>query len=422
MRALNLRREARWLGVIATIVVVALACAAYLLSNQRLPLPFQDSYVLEAEFSNASAVRTGLGSAVNVAGVRVGQVTGVEVQEGRAVLELRIEPGKLARVHEGATASLVPNTPLKDMQVDLQPGDPQAPPLPEGARIAIGSSSSPVDSDELLHALDADTREYLRILLADLGLGLSPRGPDLRGMLRSLGPTTGQLRRIAGLLRTRREGLRTLVGDLRTLAGAVASEDDSLRRVVSAGNATLGAIASQDAALRESLSLLPGTLRTARTTLIDAAPFARSVRRTLTALEPAVPRLERTVADLPDTVRGLLPLPVGPLREFTDAVRPLAPEVRPAARDLGAALDPLKRAFAVIGETTNIMGYDPPGEEQGYLFWLAWFAHNANSMLSTQDAHGAVWRGMALLSCSSLAQPGRPAQLLESLVGRPSLC
>ena len=419
---LNLRREGRWLGVIGAIVVVALGCAAYLLSNQRLPLPFDDAYRLEAEFSNASAVRPGLGSPVNVAGVKVGQVTGVELDDGRAVLELRIDPDKLARVHEGASVALVPNTPLKDMQVDLQPGDPQAPELAEGARITIGSSASPIDSDELLHALDADTREYLRLLIADLGVGLEGRGPDLRGLLRSLGPTSAQLRRIAALLATRREQLPTLVRDLRVLAEAAAAEDDSIRRVVTAGNATLGAVASQDAALREALALLPGTLRQARSTLVDAAPFARSLRRTLTALEPAVPRLRTTLTELPDTVRGLLPLPVGSLRRFTGAVAPLAAQVRPAARDLGAALGPLQTAFDVIGQTTNILGYDPPGEAKGYLFWLAWFAHNANSMISTQDANGAVWRGMAVFSCSTFAQPGAAAQVLEEIVGRPSAC
>ena len=419
---MNLRRESRWLLPIGVIVIVALGCAAYLLSNQRLPLPFDDAYRIEAEFSNASAVRPGLGVPVNVAGVKVGQVTGVGLEEGRAVLELRIDPDKLARVHEGASVTLVPNTPLKDMQVDLQPGDPAAPALGEGARITMASSASPVDADELLHALDTDTREYLRILLADLGVGLKDRGPDVRGLLRALGPTTRQVRRIAALLATRREQLPELVGDLRTLADAAAAEDDSIRRVVTAGNATLGAVASQDAALREALQRLPGTLRAARSTLVDAAPFARSLRRTLTALEPSVPGLRTTVANLPDTVRGLLPLPVGPLRRFTDAVAPLGEQVRPAARDLGAALPPLQRAFEVIGDTTNILGYDPPGEEKGYLFWLAWFAHNANSMISTQDAQGAVWRGMALFSCSTFAQPGAPAQLLEAVVGKPAAC
>jgi phospholipid/cholesterol/gamma-HCH transport system substrate-binding protein len=425
----NLRREARWLFVIGVIVVVALACAGYLLSNQRLASPLSDAYVVRAQFyvvraqfANVGAVAPGLGAAVNVAGVKVGQISGVKLEDGRGVLDLRIEPSELPRVHQGATAALVPNTPLKDMQVDLTPGDPTAPALPDRGTIPVRSTATPVDSDELLHALDTDVREYLRLLLADLGVGLRGHGPELRGLLRALGPTSGQVRRIGALLASRRRELPRLVHNLSVLAQAAGAEDASIERVVGAGNATLAAVASQDGALRDALRQLPGTLHSARGTLAAAAPFARSLRRTLTALEPAVPRLRRTLADAPDTLRGLLPLPVPELRRFTTAVAPLGAQVRPTARDLGAALDPLTRAFEVIGATTNILGYDPGGGRKGYLFWLAWFAHNANSMLSTQDAHGAVWRGMALFSCASFEQPGPLGALAGALLDPGSAC
>jgi phospholipid/cholesterol/gamma-HCH transport system substrate-binding protein len=419
---MNLRREGRWLAVIGVIVVVALACAAYLLANERLASPLSASYTVRAEFTNVGAVTPGLGAAVNVAGVKVGQISGVDLHHGRGLLELRLDPGRLPRIHRGATAALVPNTPLKDMQVDLTPGDPKAPELADGATIALRSTTTPVDSDELLHALDADTRDYLRLLISDVGLGLQGHGPQLRSLLRALGPTTGQLRRISALLAGRRRELPRLVHNLSLLSRAASSEDASIERIVGAGNATLAAVASQDEALRDSLRQLPGTLRSARRTLVAAAPFARSLRRTLIALEPAVPHLRSTLLAAPDTLRGLLPLPVGPLRRFTTAVAPLGAQVRPAARDLGASIGPLRKAFDVIGATTNILGYDPGGGRKGYLFWLAWFAHNANSMLSTQDAHGAVWRGMGLISCASLSQPGPAGQLVKAILGTASTC
>lgn len=418
----NLRQEARWLGVIGVIVAVALAAAAYLLSNQRLTSPFAERYTLFAELADASAVRPGLGAPVNVAGVKVGQIGGVELEDGRAVLELRLDPDEAPPVHRGARALLVPATPLNDMQVDLAPGDPAAPLLPEGARIGIGATQSPVDSDELLRALDADTRDYLGLLIADVGVGLKGRGPDLRRLLRASGPTLRQVRRISGLLASRRRALPRLVHNLSVLAGRVGAEDPAIRRVVTAGNATLGALASQDAALRSGLAQLPGTLRTARGALRDAAPFARELRRTLLAVEPAVPRLRRTLADLPGTARGLLPLPVPALRRFTRAIAPLGRELRPASRDLERALAPLGRALNVLTETVNILGYEPEGEDRSYLFWLGWFAHNANSMLSTQDAHGAVWRGLALFSCASFAQPVPPAQALAAVLGSGAPC
>ena len=304
----------------------------------------------------------------------------------------------------------------------MSPGRPGGRALPDGVTLPISATRSPIGSDELLHALDTDTRDYLRLLISDLGVGLRGRAPQLRELLRSLGPTTAQVRRIAALLASRRRELPRLVHNLSALVRAGGAEDASLARVVGAGNATLGALASQDGALRESLTLLPGTLASARGTLVDAAPFARSLRRTLTALEPAVPRLRSTLRNAPDTLRGLVPLPPAQLRRFAHAVAPLGAQVRPAAADLGAATPPLIRAFRTIGETTNVLGYNPGENRQSYLFWVAWFAHNADSMISTGDAHGAAWRGLALMSCASFSQTGPVGETLQALLGTASGC
>jgi phospholipid/cholesterol/gamma-HCH transport system substrate-binding protein len=418
----NLRREAKWLWVIAVIMVIAGACAVYLLSNQRVTNPFDNSYTIKAEFQNASATAPGLGAAVNVAGVKVGQISSVELRNGRGLLGLAIDPGKLAHVYRGATARLVPNTPLKDMQVDLVPGDAAAGAMREGDTIAIADTESPIDSDELLHALDSDTREYLRLLISDTGAGLEHRGADLRALLKTLGPTSAQVREIAALLKTRRTVVPRLVHNLQVLSTAAGGEDDSIRRIVSAGNATLGALASQDGALRTSISELPGTLRVARTTLAKASPFARSLRRTLTDLEPAVPRLRQTLQDTPDALKGFLPLPLKQLKQFTDATVPLAPLVRSAAANIGGSLTPLALAFRAIGDTTNMLGYNPGTNTDSYLFWLAWFAHNSNSMISTADANGSVWRGFALFSCASFSGTGPTGELLKTVLGSASVC
>src|SRR4051794_29976538 len=418
----NLRREAKWVWVILGIMVVAMACALYLLSNQRVANPFETTYKLKAEFDNASAVAPGLGAAVNVAGVKVGQISGRELHNGRGVLSLAIDPGKLPHVYRGATARLVPNTPLKDMQVDLTPGDPKAGAMPENTTISIASTSTPIDSDELLHALDTDTREYLQLLIANTGDGLNGRGVDLRELLRTLGPTSAQVREIAALLRTRRHVVPRLVHNLQVLSTAAGGEDESIKQIIGAGDATLGALASEDGALRSAITQLPGTLQTARSTLVTAAPFARSLRRTLTDLEPAVPRLKQTLQDTPDSLRGFLPLPLKQLKHFTDATLPLAPVVRRASHYIGASLPPLRRAFTTIGETTNMLGYNPGANTDSYLFWLAWFSHNSNSMISTADANGSVWRGFALVSCTSLNQSGVTGTLLKTVLGTGSIC
>ena len=48
------------------------------------------------------------------------------------------------------------------------------------------------------------------------------------------------------------------------------------------------------------------------------------------------------------------------------------------------------------------MAYNPPGKEEGYLFWLPWFMHNSDSVVSIEDAHGVAIRGLILFGCTGL--------------------
>ena len=69
-----------------------------MLIHQRVSLPFQNVYPVSVEFADASGIGTGEGEPVNVAGVKVGQVTGVRLADGRARVTLQIERHLVPRV------------------------------------------------------------------------------------------------------------------------------------------------------------------------------------------------------------------------------------------------------------------------------------------------------------------------------------
>lgn len=416
---MRLRREARWILPILGIMAVGLACAAYVLSKQRLESPTAERYRLQMEFSEADAVTPGTGSPITVAGVKVGQIDGAELKDGRGLVSASIDPKELPRVYADATAQLIPNTPLKDMQIRLYPGTRGSRELPDDTPISVGETTTPVDADAFLRALDTDTRAWVQTLIADLGVGLEGRKRDLNSVLRSLGPTAGQLREVSSVLASRRRQLPRLVHNLRVITEATASRDGDLKRVVDAGDATLEALAANDRSLQRTLELLPGTLRAARSTLERTPRFGRSVNRSLDALDPALRKLPTTLRNSPDSLRGIVPLPTKEVSRFIDSVAPLAKDVRPASRDLATATPPLTRAFRTLARTTNQLAYQPSKDSQSYLFWLAWFAHNANSALSSQDAHGAVMRGFAITSCSSQGISPALTELFQELLGTP---
>jgi phospholipid/cholesterol/gamma-HCH transport system substrate-binding protein len=77
---------------------------------------------------------------------------------------------------------------------------------------------------------------------------------------------------------------------------------------------------------------------------------------------------------------------------------------------------PLTTSMRALTYLVNELAYNPPGDDEGFLFWLAWFMHNANSATSTSDAHGGIIRGGLWLTCFGL-QGQRDIQAALGVVG-----
>jgi phospholipid/cholesterol/gamma-HCH transport system substrate-binding protein len=418
MLRLQIARYGRFLVAIIVLIVVAAVTGAYVLIQQRLRTPFDDVYSLKAEFSTSSGLTPGLGLPATVAGVKVGTISGASVRNGRSVVEVAIERGKLPHVYADARATLVPNTPLKDMQVDIYPGRPPAQRISPGGTIPVAQTNVPIDWDELISVLDQDTRTWLDSLVADSDIGTRGRGHDIRALFRALGPTSRQLRQIGDGLAARRVKVSRLVHNVQLLTKATAEKDRELATVVAAGDATVSALASQDAALREAIARLPGTLSTARSTLGHTTTFANALGPALNALMPSARRLPGTLRDARTLFGSVALVPLRELRGLIREAQPVARDIVPATRDISEQTPDLTDSFKVLTYVGNELAYNPPGSDEGMLFWLAWFSHNANSVFSTEDAHGAVTHGLALTSCSSFAS-GVAAPLIQLLIPLP---
>jgi phospholipid/cholesterol/gamma-HCH transport system substrate-binding protein len=434
MLMLQLKRNWGAMLAIVALIVVSVIAGAYILSEQHLRTPFQDRYTMNAELENAQGLTPGLNQPVNVAGVRIGDVVGVTLRNGRAVVKLSIDPHKLPHVYANASAVMVPNTGAKDMQIDLTPGHAPAPVMKHGAMIGVARSSVPLNSDDLTDALDTDTRAWLDSLVHGLGQGTAGRTQDVRGLIRALGPTATETRQLGDALAARRRSIARLVHNLRVLTSAAAAKDSQLGQVVDASDATLSAVAGQDAALRQSIAQLPGTLSKARTTLGDAAQFAKGLAPTISSLVPgglgptpstksdAAKKILAAVRSTGTLVSTAEPIVRTQARPLVRALRPLADDLSPALTDLSDQTPYLSGAFQVVNYVLNELAYNPPGSNEGFLYWLDWFSHDVNSFLSTEDANGAVWRGLAVVSCSTLDRDPTLGTLLQPIFGALPIC
>ena len=86
--------------------------------------------------------------------------------------------------------------------------------------------------------------------------------------------------------------------------------------------------------------------------------------------------------------------------------------LRPAARDLADADAGLHTALKAANYLLNTLAYNPPGDDEGYLFWISWLNHIGPTVFSTQDAHGPIRRGALFFSC----RRARPARARSSKV------
>src|SRR3712207_3071240 len=91
---------------ILALLLLATGIAGYILSNQRLRFPVvqEETFRVKAELPDAQAVQPGQGQNVVVAGVKVGLIGKVELENGRAVVNLDLEPKYEGLIKRDATA------------------------------------------------------------------------------------------------------------------------------------------------------------------------------------------------------------------------------------------------------------------------------------------------------------------------------
>jgi phospholipid/cholesterol/gamma-HCH transport system substrate-binding protein len=404
-----IRKHWRDFAAVVVLIIIAAGVAGYILSNQRLYLPSWVPVVgsnfvdYKAEFSTAQAVTPGQGQTVNIAGVKVGEISKVELENGRAVVGMKVKHKHSKYIYNDASILLRPKTGLKDMILELDPGDASSGKLKENGTIPISQTLPDINADEILAQLDRDTRDYLLLLLNAGGQGLRGNGKALSATFRRFEPTARDTLRITQKLAQRRRNIARVTHNFRLLAEALAGRDDDLANFVTASNAVFARFAAQDANIRATLRELPPTLQATQVGLTKADRLARVLGPTLQALRPAARALGPTLVQVRPFLRESTPIIRTQLRPFTRAALPVIKDLRPTAQNLSALTPDLTTVFSVANYALNELAFNPPGgAEEGFLFWASWANHAGASLFSTQDAHGPIRRGLVLASCSSL--------------------
>ena len=149
-----IRKHLRDFAAIVVLVLIAGFVGLYVLAHQRTTLPSwvplvgKQVFTLKGEFSTAQAITPGQGQTVDIAGVQVGEITNVDLVNGRAVVTMQLDPKYSHRVHPNATMLLRPKTGLKDMIVELNPGTAAGgPAVKDGYTVPVSNTLPDVNLD-----------------------------------------------------------------------------------------------------------------------------------------------------------------------------------------------------------------------------------------------------------------------------------
>jgi phospholipid/cholesterol/gamma-HCH transport system substrate-binding protein len=416
-----IRKHLRDFIAILVLIVVALISAYIIVQQQRLRIPILESkpFELKAEFSSAQAVVPGQGQTINVAGVEIGQVENVQLENGVAVVTFGIDRQYLP-IYKNATILLRPRTGLQDMFFQLDPGTRSAGEIPDGGTVPLKNTAPDVNVDEILSALDGDTQAYLRLLLIGAGEGLKGQGKNLGELLGSLGPLNRDLDRLNSMVAQRRHELADLVHNLGVLTRDIGKHRGDVVSFIQANNAALSAIGAQDPNVQRATALLPSTLKTATNTFGKVNRLAQVLGPAFNSLRPFARHLDRMNASVRDLAESTTPVIQHQIRPFVRAARPDLPPLRNAATTYSRATPKLTTLTKEINRLGNMAAYNPhgaqgcpggtcdpqpagkPKRDEGYLYWAAWLGHNGDSVFANQDANGLYRRIYFTASCSNV--------------------
>ncbi|HEX2391528.1 MAG TPA: MlaD family protein [Solirubrobacterales bacterium] len=364
-----------------------------------LPVVGEEFEHITAEFATAQAVTPGQGQSVDVAGVEIGKVSSVELEDGHAVVGMEIEPKYMKLLHPNASFLLRPKTGLNDMVVEVEPGsgDEQ---VEDGAHFTLSQTEPNTNLDAFLATLDADTRQYVQLLVAGGARGIGGRGVQLGNALRRFQPFVHYAAKLNRAVAQRHRALSRVIHDFGQLTGELSRHDAEIKRFVSSSDAALGNFANQQASIQEAFREFPSTLRAAEAGLASSNRFSRAA---FPALIKLIPQAQALTPAFRATER-LFSQTTAPIR---DQIRPFTREIRPVLTHGAEASGPFNKTVRAFGNALggfnaflNELAYKPKDSRQSYLFYLPWLNHDFNASFNLQDGGGPLLRGLVLITCN----------------------
>lgn len=276
-------------GVVTLALIITVCVAAFF--GKDLPL-IGTGTSHEAYFAESAGLKPG--NDVQVAGVKAGEVTGVELDGKRVLVDFRLDE---AHVGDKTRANIEIKTLLGEKMLVLEPkgqGD-LAEPIP------VARTTAPFDIPD---ALDELTRTTEQLDTEQLAKSFRTVSDTFRGADQHLGPAVNGLADLSETVASRDEQLANLLQDTEGVTRIVADRDEQVGKLISDGNVLLEELQQRRDAIHE---LLTGTERLSRELRGLVADHERTLNPALQKLDQLTDMLSRNQDNIDKIIKSMAP-------------------------------------------------------------------------------------------------------------------
>ena len=353
------------------IIVLAIAGIAMMLgifTQQKaslpswLPIVGEEFDHISAEFSTAQAVTPGQGQSVDIAGIQIGKVASVNLENGHAVVGMDIEPQYMELIHPDARFLLRPKTGLNDMIVEVDPGSGDES-IEDGKKFTLAQTEPNTNLDAFLGTLDADTRQYIQLLVAGGARGIGGRALTLSNALRRFQPFVHYTAKLNKVVAQRHQALARVIHNFGLLTTELGRHDAEIRRFVTSSDAALGNFANQQQSIQEALKEFPATLQAANAGLTSSNRFSQVAYPALTKLIPQAQALTPAFKATESLFRETTVPIKTQIRPFTRTIRPVLTHGAEASGPFKKTVQNFGNALGGFNSFLNELAYKPRRQE-----------------------------------------------------------
>jgi phospholipid/cholesterol/gamma-HCH transport system substrate-binding protein len=326
---------------IVTMVLFTLSCIGLLLFlwlsfGGTIPFAAQ-GYRFQVAFPNAAQLADE--ADVRISGVSVGKVIAksLDPQGNRTIATIQMD-NQFAPVHTDARAILRTKTILGETYVELSPGTPRSPTIPDGGMLARSNVQSAVQLDQIFDALDPRTRAAFRQWQQELAQAVRGNGQNLNNVFGNLPAFAADSTDLLQVLDVQHTAVVNLVRNAGTVFAALNHNQSALRNLITSGEQTFATTAANNNSIIQTFHVFPTFLNETKQTMARLQTFALNTNPLITELQPVARNLAPTL----NSVKVLSP-------DLESLFTNLGPLITASKTGLPAIRDVLNGATPLLG-------------------------------------------------------------------------